>query len=90
VPGHKPIYILTPRGLLDQASARIMAHDGAEVQKVQPPGTPPNGSLKMCFVQVADTGELIGLVCEASLTLTGRTRTPRDPAKEAREAGSRR
>jgi hypothetical protein len=85
VPASKPIYTLSPSGLLDLGSARITRHDGAEVQKVQPHGTPCNGTLRMCFVQLVDTGELIGQVCESSLRATGRSRVPRDRAAEARE-----
>jgi hypothetical protein len=85
VPASKPIYTLSPSGLLDLGSVRITRYDGAEVQKVQPHGTPCNGTLRMCFVQLADTGELIGQVCESSLRATGRSRVPRDLAAEARE-----
>ena len=85
MPATKPIYTLSPSGLLDSASPRIRRHAGAEVQKVQPHGTPRNGAMRMCFVQLADTGEFIGQVCESSLTPTGRSRVPRDRAAEARE-----
>jgi hypothetical protein len=88
VPATKPIYTLSPTGLLDLGSPRITRHTGADVQKVQPNGTPRNGAMRMCFIQLADTGELIGQVCESSLTPTGRRRVPRDPAREARERHS--
>jgi hypothetical protein len=84
VPASKPIYTLSPSGILDLGSPRITRHTGAEVQKVQPHGTPRNGAMRMCFVQLADTGEFIGQVCESSLTPTGRRRVPRDLAAEAR------
>jgi hypothetical protein len=79
------IYTLTPAGLLDRTSRRITGHIGAPVQKVLPPGTPRNGVMGMCFIQHAETGELIGQVCESSLTPTGESRVPRDLAGEARE-----
>ena len=85
MPATKPIYTLSPTGLLDLGSRRITLHTGADVQKVQPHGAPRNGAMRMCFVQLADTGELIGQVCESSLTPTGRSRVPRDLAAEARE-----
>jgi hypothetical protein len=85
VPVSKPIYTLSLTGSLDRGSRRITRHTGAEVQKVQPHGTPRNGAMRMCFVQLADTGEFIGQVCESSLTPTGRSRVPRDRAAEARE-----
>jgi hypothetical protein len=84
VPASKLIYTLSPSGILDLGSPRITRHAGAEVQKVQPHGTPRNGTLRMCFVQLADTGEFIGQVCESSLAPTGRRRVPRDLAAEAR------
>jgi hypothetical protein len=88
LPATKPIYTLSPTGLLDLGSRRITRHTGADVQKVQPHGTPRNGAMRMCFVQLADSGELIGEVCESSLTPTGRSRVPRDLAREARERHS--
>jgi hypothetical protein len=88
VPATKPIYTLTPIGLLDLGSRHITRHTGAEVQKVQPPGTPRNGLMRMCFIQLADSGEFIGQVSESSLTPTGRRRVPRDVAREARERHS--
>jgi hypothetical protein len=85
MPTEKPIYTLRPQGLLDRGSPRVIAHSGAEVQKVQPSGTPRNGTMGMCFVQVAETGEFIGHVCEISLVVTGRRAVPRDLAAEARD-----
>jgi len=79
------IYTLNPAGLLDRTSPRITGHIGAPVQKVQPPGTPRNGFMGMCFVQHAETGEFIGQVCETSLTATRQRRVPRDLAAEARD-----
>lgn len=89
MPKTTPIYTLNPTGLLDRTSARITAHTGQPVQKVQPLGTPRNGVMGMCFVQHADSGEFIGQVCESSLQPTGRRRVPRDLAAEARAARSR-
>ncbi len=63
-----------------------MAREGAEVQKVQPYGTPRNGTMGMVYVQEVETGDFIGLVSEASLVPTGRTAEVRDRAAEAREA----
>ncbi len=84
------IYTLEPAGLLDRTSPRITGNIGAPVQKVQPPGTPRNGFMGMCFVQHAETGELIGQVCEGSLKRTGRRQVPRDLAAEARDRASAR
>ena len=39
---------------------------GEVVVKVQPPGTPPNGTLGHCFVADLD-GNFIGLILERSL-----------------------
>jgi hypothetical protein len=83
------VYTLEPAGLLDRVSRRITKHTGAEVQKVQPPGTPAIGVMGMCFVQHADTGEFIGQVCESSLKSTGHRKVRRDLAAEARERPSR-
>lgn len=85
MPQAKPVYMLSPSGLLDRTDPRITRHTGALVQKVQPTGTPRNGVMGMCFVQHADTGEFIGQVCESSLTPTGEKQVPRDLAREARE-----
>lgn len=85
MPKSTPIYVLSPQGLLDRSSRRIVRHAAAEVQKVQPHGTPRNGFMEMCFVQHAETGEFIGQVCEGSLSATSRRRVPRDLAAEARD-----
>jgi len=77
-------YTLRPAGLADRGCKRVTAHAGAEVQKVQPPGCPANGTMRMCYVQRADSGEFIGLVNEASLIPTGRHAPLRDLAAEAR------
>jgi hypothetical protein len=90
LPSAKPVYTLTPRGLLDKTDRRVTRHAGADVQKVQPHGTPPNGLMGMCFVQLADSGEFIGQVSESSLTPTARRQVPRDLAEEARERRSAR
>jgi hypothetical protein len=90
MPSAKPVYTLTPRGLLDQTDSRVTRHAGADVQKVQPHGTPRNGVMGMCFVQLADSGEFIGQVSESSLTPTARRQVPRDLAREAREQRSSR
>lgn len=86
MPSPTPIYTLIPAGLLDRGEARVTRHAGEPVQKVRSShGAPPNGFIGMCFVQHADTGELIGQVCESSLQATGRRKVPRDLAAEARE-----
>lgn len=90
MPSAKPVYQLAPRGLLDQADARITRHAGATVQKVQPHGTPTNGVMGMCFVQLADSGEFIGQISERSLTPTDRRQVPRDLAREARDRSANR
>lgn len=79
------IYTLNPQGTLDMGSPRITGHIGAPVQKVQPPGTPRNGVMGMCFIQHAETGEFIGQVSLNSLTPTPDSRVPRDLAAEARD-----
>jgi hypothetical protein len=84
----KAVYRLEPAGLMDRTSARVMAHAGAEVQMVQPHGCPKNGAMGMVYVQVAETGEFIGLVMKTSLVKTGKTAVVRDLAAEAREACS--
>jgi hypothetical protein len=61
------VYRLTPAGTLDITDARVTAHAGALVRKVQPRGCPRNGTFRMCYVERADTGAFIGLVNEASL-----------------------
>lgn len=90
MPQAKPVYMLTPAGLLDRSDPRITRHTGQLVQKVRPAGTPRNGVMGMCFVQHADTGEFIGQVCESSLTPTREKQVPRDLAREARERRSSR
>jgi hypothetical protein len=85
------IYTLQPKGTLDLGERRITRHTGQEVQKVQTHGCPANGLLGMCFVQLADSGEFIGQVCESSLQSTGRRQVRRDVAAKARDqAASRR
>lgn len=44
--------------------------DGTRVVKVQPAGTPRNGTMGHCFVADADTGEFCGLVLLTSLVAT--------------------
>jgi hypothetical protein len=90
LPTAKLVYSLIPRGLLDQAARHITKHAGADVQKVQPHGTPRNGLMGMCFIQLADSGEFIGQVSEQSLAPTGRRQVPRDLAREARDQRSSR
>lgn len=82
------VYVLEPQGLLDRFDARVVPHAGAEVHKVQPYGCPRNGTMGMVYVQVAETGEFIGLVSEHSLRKTGKTAPVRDLAAEARDARS--
>jgi hypothetical protein len=88
VPQAKPVYMLSPVGLLDRGDPRITRHTGQLVQKVQPAGTPRNGLMAMCFLQLADTGQFIGQVCESSLIPTGEKQVPRDRAQEVRERRS--
>lgn len=83
------VYRLGPQGLLDTTSERVMAYAGAEVQKVQPHGTPRNGTMRQCYVQTLD-GEFVGMVNEASLKATAKTAPVRDRAAEARERRARR
>jgi hypothetical protein len=85
---NRAVYRLEPAGLMDRGDPRVMRHAGAEVQKYQPFGCPKNGTMRMCYVQVADTGESIGLVSIYSLVKTGKTAPLRDLAAEARDARS--
>lgn len=84
----KAVYTLVPVGLLDTSVPRLMDLAGSEVQIIQPTGCPPNGSMNMTYVQMAESGEFIGLVNEASLVKTGRTAPFRDLAAEARDKRS--
>ena len=61
---------------------------GARVVKTQPFGTPPNGTMGMCYVNEADSGKFVGLVMLNSLKATKETVTPRDLAAEARDRRS--
>lgn len=85
---NRAVFRLEPAGLMDRGDARVVKHAGAEVQVVQPHGCPKNGTMGMTYVQVAETGEFIGLVSKASLVKTGRTAPLRDLAAEARDARS--
>jgi len=40
---------------------------GTLVKVIQPYGCPKNGTMGMCYVDNADTGEFIGLICINSL-----------------------
>jgi hypothetical protein len=85
-PKRQRVFKLEPQGLLDTTDARVMAHAGKEVQKTSGgPGTPPNGTMGMCYVQTLE-GEFIGLVLESSLVPTNRTAEVVDRAAEARES----
>ena len=86
---NKAVYRLEPAGLMDRFDSRVTAHTGREVQMVQPFGCPPNGTMGMAFVQLAETGEFIGLVSKTSLVKTGKTAPVRDLPAEARDARSR-
>jgi len=46
--------------------------DGTLVVKVQPFGTPRNGTMGHCFIADAETGEFLGLVLLNSLTRVGK------------------
>lgn len=81
---NRAVYQLMPVGM-DRTDARVMPHQGAEVQKIQPFGCPPNGTMGCCYVQIAESGEFIGLVSQASLVKTGKTAPVRDLAAEARD-----
>jgi hypothetical protein len=85
---NRRIYKLEPAGLLDRTDARVIPHAGSEVHVVQPYGCPRNGTMGMTYVQVADSGQFIGLVSQASLVKTNRTAPVRDLAAEARDARS--
>ena len=85
----RAVYRLEPAGLMDRGDPRVTSYAGEEVQVVQPHGCPKNGTMGMTYVQVAETGEFIGLVSKNSLVRTGRTAEVRDRAAEAREARSR-
>jgi hypothetical protein len=83
------VYTFEPVGW-DVYDRRANAPDaGTRVVKTQPYGTPRNGTMGMCFVQDAESGEFYGLVMVKSLKATGETVVPRDLAAEARDARSR-
>ena len=86
---NRQIYLLAPIGL-DATDPRVAPYVEAEVQIIQPPGCPKNGTMGCVYVQVAKTGEFIGLVLKASLLKTGRTAPVRDLAAEARNRCSAR
>jgi hypothetical protein len=85
---NRMVYRLEPAGLMDRTDSRVMKHAGAEVHKVQPYGTPKNGTMGQIYVQTVE-GEFIGLVSKHSLVKTGKVAPVRDKAAEAREARSR-
>lgn len=85
---NRAVYKLEPAGLMDRMDKRVMAYAGQEVQVIQPAGCPPNGMMGMTYVQVAETGQFIGLVSKHSIVKTGRTAPVRDLAAEARDARS--
>jgi hypothetical protein len=82
------IYRLAPQGILDCTDGRVTEHKGVEVHKVQPHGCPRNGTMGMVYVQVAETGQFIGLVSKYSLVATNKMLPVRDLAAEARDARS--
>jgi hypothetical protein len=86
---NRAVYKLEPAGLMDRTDKRVMSYAGQDVQVTQPVGCPPNGTMGMTYVQVAETGEFIGLVSKHSIVRTGRTAPLRDLAAEARDARSR-
>ena len=44
---------------------------GTQVRKVQPPGTPRNGTMGQCYIETLD-GTFVGMRCVNSLTLIRR------------------
>jgi hypothetical protein len=84
---NRAVFRLEPAGLMDRTDKRVTAYAGREVQKIQPHGCPPNGTMGMVYVQTVD-GDFIGLVSKHSLVKTGRTAPVRDKAAEARDARS--
>ena len=54
--------------LFDRISGNSAPYDGRIVRVIQPFGCPRNGTMDMGYVEDAETGEFIGLVCRNSLT----------------------
>lgn len=59
-------YIYRPVGA-DRWDARTNLTEGDTVVKIQPVGTPRNGTMGHCYVGDPETGAFIGLVQTASL-----------------------
>jgi hypothetical protein len=79
------VFIYEPVGL-DVFDKKMHAPAlGARVVKTQPYGCPRNGTMGMCYVQGAESGEFHGLVLLASLRATNETAVVRDLAAEARD-----
>jgi hypothetical protein len=81
------VYTFEPVGW-DVFDPKAGCERGARVVKTQPYGTPRNGTMGMCFVQDAESGEFYGLVLLNSLKATNEYVVPRDLAAEARDARS--
>lgn len=82
------VFVFEPVGLDRFDPKSNHPKPGARVVKTQPAGCPRNGTMGMCFVNDAETGEFRGLVLLNSLTATKDTVVPRDLAAEARDARS--
>lgn len=55
-------YVYNATALIDMGDPRCMAIDGRLVVKTQPHGCPRNGTMGMCYVACAFTGEFLGMV----------------------------
>jgi NAD(P)-dependent dehydrogenase (short-subunit alcohol dehydrogenase family) len=85
--------------LFDRMNGGHAPEPGTQVVKTQPFGTPKNGTMGMCYVMDATTGDFYGMVCvnslvpggtvEKPLTADERRRAERDAANEARYARAR-
>lgn len=68
------VYTFQPVGLDVWDARPFQPKPGTRVRKTQPYGTPKNGTMKMAYVEDADTGAFYGLVLLASLTRKGATK----------------
>jgi len=61
------VHTLGPLALMDATDARATGWQGRTVRVIQPTGCPRNGTMGMIYVEDAESGEFIGLVCTSSL-----------------------
>lgn len=63
------LYVFNPV-MFDQlyANNQNLPESGTIVRTIQPYGCPKNNTMNMSYVEVADSKEFVGLVCNGSLT----------------------